>query len=105
MIISVKGGATGPAHVRDLIGTVESQGGAIGVLVTIGKPTKAMVDAAAEAGVFMPIAGDKSYPKIQLITAGDIVHGKGVNMPPRGGLPQYQPAPRARRGRQTALDV
>ena len=105
VIVSVKGGATGPAHVRDLIGTVESQGGAIGVLVTVHQPTKAMVEAAAEAGVFTPIAGNKSYPKIQLITAGDIVHGKGVNMPPRGGLPQYQPAPRARRGRQTALDV
>ncbi|MCH7594407.1 MAG: restriction endonuclease [Chloroflexi bacterium] len=105
VIVSVKGGATGPAHVRDLIGTVESQGGAIGVLVTVHQPTKAMVEAAAEAGVFMPIAGDKSYPKIQLITAGDIVHGKTINMPSRGGLPQYQPAPRARRGRQTALDV
>ncbi|MCH8818611.1 MAG: restriction endonuclease, partial [Chloroflexi bacterium] len=105
VIVSVKGGATGPAHVRDLIGTVESQGGAIGVLVTVHQPTKAMVEAAAEAGVFTPIAGNKSYPKIQLITAGDIVHGKTINMPPRRGLTQYQPAPRAKRGRQTALDV
>ena len=103
VIISVKGGTTGPAHVRDLIGTVDSQKAAIGVLVTASQPTSAMVQAAAEAGVFKPIAGEKSYPRIQIITAGDIVHGKRIGMPPRGGLPQYQAAPRARRGRQARL--
>jgi len=105
VVISVKGGATGPAHVRDLIGTVDSQSAAIGVLVTARQPTKAMLDAAAEAGVFMPIAGGKSYPRIQLMTAGDIVHGKTIDMPSRGGLPQYAPAPRAKRGRQGELGV
>ncbi len=46
----------------------------------------------------------ESFLAAQLaITAGDIVHGKRIDMPPRGGLPQYQAAPRAKRGWQARL--
>lgn len=105
VIISVKGGSTGPNDVRDLIGTVENEGAAMGVLVTVGKPTKAMTDAAASAGVFRSNYDTKGYAKIQIITAGEIVHGKGINMPPRAGTTQYAPAPRAKRGSQPRMPM
>ena len=52
VIISVKGGGTGPAHVRDLIGTVQNEKAALGVLVTVRPPTKAMEQASASAGAY-----------------------------------------------------
>jgi site-specific DNA-methyltransferase (adenine-specific) len=103
VIISVKGGQTGPAHVRDLRGVVERESAAIGVLVTVRPPTSEMLNESAEAGVYTSPWTGKSYPKIQILTAGEIVHGKRIDMPPRRGLRQYQPAPRARRGEQSML--
>ncbi|MCH7982809.1 MAG: restriction endonuclease [Chloroflexi bacterium] len=105
VIISVKGGNTGPSHVRDLIGTVKNESAAIGVLVTIKEPTRGMIDAAASAGVYQSNFTKKSYPKIQIITAGDIVHGKMVEMPPIESLSQYKAAPKAKRGTQSSWDI
>ena len=105
VIISVKGGNTGPSHVRDLIGTVKNESAAIGVLVTIKEPTRGTIDAAASAGVYQSNFTKKSYPKIQIITAGDIVHGKMVEMPPIESLSQYKAAPKAKRGTQSSWDI
>ena len=105
VIISVKGGNTGPSHVRDLIGTVKNESAAIGVLVTIKEPTRGMIDAAASAGVYQSNFTKKSYQKIQIITAGDIVHGKMVEMPPIESLSQYKAAPKAKRGTQSSWDI
>jgi site-specific DNA-methyltransferase (adenine-specific) len=103
VLISVKGGATGPHHVRELIGTVDREGAAIGVLVTARLPTPDMYRDAAEAGVYQSPSTGKSYPRIQIITAGEITQGKRIDMPPKRGLTQYQPAPRAKRGNQLMI--
>jgi site-specific DNA-methyltransferase (adenine-specific) len=103
VLISVKGGATGPHHVRELIGTVDREAAAIGVLVTARQPTSEMYREAADAGVYHSPSTGKSYPKIQIITAGEIIQGKRIDTPPKRGLTQYQPAPRARRGEQGVL--
>ncbi|MEX2376731.1 MAG: DNA methyltransferase [Dehalococcoidia bacterium] len=100
VVISVKGGGTGPNHVRDLVGTVEREKAAIGVLVTVAPPTKEMAREAAEAGLYVSTWDGSKYPKIQIITAGEIVHGKRIDMPSQRGLLQYQAAPRAKRGVQ-----
>ena len=103
VIISVKGGATGPADVRDLKGTVEREEAAIGVLVTAHAPTREMQREAASSGVYHSTWDGSTYPCIQIITAGEVVHGTRIAMPSQRGMPQYQPAPRARRGRQDRL--
>ncbi|MFD6830584.1 restriction endonuclease subunit M [Streptomyces sp. TSRI0384-2] len=89
VIVSVKGGATNPGHVRDLVGTVESQQAAMGVFICMKKPTKAMVDAANHSGVYTyPVNGQK-YPRVQLITVEDLLHGKRPNIP-TAMLPYFQ---------------
>lgn len=105
VIISVKGGGTSVRDVRDLVGTVQREQAAIGVLVTAHPPTRDMVNEAAAAGVYHSAWDDRAYPRIQILTAGQIVHGQGIDMPSRGGMRQYQQAPRARRGRQASLDL
>src|SRR5690606_7541973 len=69
VVVSVKGGKQlGPQMVRDLGGTVASQRAAGGVLITLEKPTKGMIDEANRSGIFHAERHGKSFPKIQIIT-------------------------------------
>ena len=95
VIISVKGGGTGVRDVRDLRGVVEREDAAIGVLVTARQPTRAMINEANAAGLYRSAWDDTTWPRIQLLTAGDIVRGTGIEMPSRRGMRQYPRAPRA----------
>ncbi|RCG19084.1 restriction endonuclease subunit M [Sphaerisporangium album] len=81
ILVSVKGGATNPGHVRDLVGTIQSQRAAMGVFVCMQKPTKAMIDAANHSGVYTyPVNGVK-YPVVQIITVEELIAGKRPSMP------------------------
>lgn len=105
VIVSVKAGNTGPAHVRELRGTVEREKAAIGVLITAHEPTREMKRDAAAAGVYEAPDGT-TYSRIQIITAAEIVHGRQIEMPSRGGLSDYAQAPRAKTPRnQARLDL
>ena len=92
VVISVKGGATGVRDVRDLRGVIEREDAAIGVLVTADTRTRAMEREAAAAGFYRSPWTGIAYPRIQLLTAGEIVHGARIEMPSRLSVPQYRPA-------------
>jgi DNA modification methylase len=99
-IVSVKGGKQpGPTAVRDLLGTVTSNQAEVGVLVTMGKPTREMEKEAARAGFYYSGLGHR-FPKIQLITVEGILD--------RGELPDL-PSPESwrprRRTRFTAMNT
>jgi DNA modification methylase len=81
-LVSVKGGRQiNPAFVRDLLGTVNTEKAEMGVLITLTKPTKGMIDAANHAGGYeWPING-QSYPKIQLATIDELLGGHRVTIP------------------------
>jgi len=96
VIISVKGGGTGPRDVRDLRGTIERENAPIGVLVTRDAPTKEMVRDAASAGVYTSPWDGKKFPRIQIITAGDIVHGRQIDMPSQRSTSDFTKARAAR---------
>jgi len=82
VILSVKAGKTGAAHVRDLIGVLEREKAAIGVLISMQEPTAPMKTEAATAGFFESATWNKKYPKVQLLTIADIMAGKQIEMPP-----------------------
>lgn len=89
VLVSVKGGATGPSHVRDLIGTVESNKAAMGVFITLRTPTPAMQEAANHSGIYAyPVNGQK-YPKVQIISVAELLSGVRPNVP-TSLLPYYQ---------------
>ncbi|QAY17729.1 DNA methylase [Streptomyces phage Asten] len=89
VLVSVKGGATNPGHVRDLVGTVESQRAAMGVFVCMNEPTKGMVEAANHSGAYNHPANGQRYPKVQIISVKDLINGKRPNMP-TALLPYFQ---------------
>lgn len=73
IIISVKSGRIVPAFVRELHGTVDREKAAMGILATLAEPSKAMQRDAASCGICKSLG--TVYPKIQIITAAQILTG------------------------------
>lgn len=89
VLVSVKGGATNPGHVRDLVGTVDSQRAAMGIFVSMIEPTRGMIEAANQSGFYNHPANGQRFPKVQLISVQDLLNDKKPNMP-TALLPYFQ---------------
>jgi len=98
IILSVKAGKTSSPHVRDLRGVVQREGAAIGVLITMQEPTSHMRQEAAEAGFYdSPWGG--SYPRLQILTVGQLLAGEGIRYPNVEGMDRtFKKAPRKAQG-------
>jgi DNA modification methylase len=98
-VVSVKGGRNvKPEFVRELLGTVAGTGGQVGVLIVRDKITPEMRRAAAGAGEYRSPNGH-AYPKIQRMTAHDVLADKIPDLPgqERQQRRQQQRAERRRR--------
>ncbi|MCX7045841.1 MAG: DNA methyltransferase [Candidatus Sumerlaeota bacterium] len=82
ILFSVKSGKSGPAHVRDLIGTVDTNGAQMGVLLLMHEATPAMRAAAATAGQYHSPGFHKDYPRLQILTVQELLTSAQVQMPP-----------------------
>lgn len=82
-IISVKSGNTSVAHVRDLVGTVQRERAAMGLLVTLHQPTGPMLNEAAGAGRYRPegLNTEKEFQRIQVVTIESLLDGPGPDLP------------------------
>jgi len=79
-IVSVKGGGNiTSGMVRDLKGTVERENAAIGLFLTLNKPTREMTKEAASSGFYE--TGGMKYSKIQILTVEDIFDGRRPQVP------------------------
>ncbi len=85
VLVQVKSGHVQSRDIRDLRGTVERESAAMGVFVTLEEPTKPMRDEATSAGFYHSPGWGQSYPKVQILTVNELLHGAGVKMPPRHG--------------------
>ncbi len=94
ILASVKGGATNPGHVRDLIGTIQSQRAAMGVFICMQHPSRGMIEAANHSGLYQHPRSGQSYPKVQIITVEDLLENRRPRLPPTQ-LPYFQAQRRA----------
>ncbi len=95
-IISVKSGQTKPADVQALAGVVDGdKAAAFGVFVCVEKPTRQMTEAALAAGSWVSTFDGKTYRRIQILSAQDLLDGKRVEMPPARTAVFAQPAKEA----------
>ncbi len=103
VVIQVKGGRVSSPQVRDLKGVVEREKAAMGLFITLEEPTREMRAEADSGGFYPSDLWQRDFPKIQLRTIGDLLAGRGFDLPPRP--PAYQPAERVRpaTGEQGAL--
>ncbi|MGA2620164.1 MAG: DNA methyltransferase [Thermoguttaceae bacterium] len=99
VVLSVKAGKLHAAYIRDLLGTVDTQKAAMGVLVSMDEPTKNMRSAAASAGFYESGWGAGSgtrHPRLQLLTVAELLDGRMIDMPPRQDVRTFKKAPRAK---------
>lgn len=93
-LVSVKGGsALNPGMVRDLVGTVQRESAEMGILITLGEPTRGMKDEADKAGNYDAELTGQTFPKIQIVTVTDLMAGKAPKMP-TAILPYLKAKPR-----------
>ena len=96
VVVQVKSGKVNAGQIRDLKGTVEREGAAIGVFITLEPPTQAMTREALAAGWYESRTWGAKYRRLQILTIGDLFAGAGVEMPPQHGT--HQRAVRWQRG-------
>lgn len=100
IILSVKAGKLHAPYVRDLRGVVERETAAIGVLLALDEPTKAMRTEAASAGFYTSPWGKHS--RIQILTIEDLLTGKTIDRPPAQASVTFKRAPKAKTAREKA---
>ncbi len=85
IIVQVKGGGVNRGDVATLVGDVENQKAAGGVLITLEKPSKQMRTEAADAGRYTSkLWHDKDYPRIQILTVEGLLNGtERIDAPPQ----------------------
>ena len=100
IIFSVKAGKLHAPYIRDLRGVLDREKAAIGVLITMEEPTKPMRVEAASAGFYESPwnpGNITKYPRIQIITVGELLDGKTIDTPPLKDVRTFKKAPRAKR--------
>ena len=80
IVLSVKAGNIGPDHVRELRGVIEREDAAIGALISLRQPTKAMRAEAASAGSYTSPWG--RHPRVQVLTVEELLAGTQLDAPP-----------------------
>jgi DNA modification methylase len=96
IILSVKAGHTSVAHLRDLRGVLEREKADIGVLIAMQEPTKPMRTEAAGAGYYVDPWSSERYPRLQILTVGDLLNGKSIDYPSYRENLTFKRAPKAR---------
>ncbi len=83
ILVQVKGGRqVGVAQIRDFCSVVDSNHAQMGVFITLAEPTKPMKSYAVSQGYYKPPIWDKQFPKIQIITIGDLLQNNKIERPP-----------------------
>lgn len=81
-LVQVKSGHVKSGDIRDLHGTVDREGAAMGVLVTLEKPSEEMEAEAVEGGFYHSPGWNQDYPKMQVLTIEGLLGGAELKMPP-----------------------
>jgi DNA modification methylase len=95
IVLSVKAGKTGSAHVDALRGVMDKAQAEIGVLITMQEPTKPMREAAASAGFYTSPGWNSKHPRLQILTIRELLEGKRVDYPPGAANVTLKKAPKS----------
>lgn len=82
ILVQVKSGKVSSRDIRDLVGTIDREKGAMGVFLTLDEPTREMKTEAISAGFYHSPGWQKDYPRIQIVTVSELFQGAKINMPP-----------------------
>jgi len=81
-LVQVKSGHVESSDIRDLRGTVDREQAAMGVFITLDPPSRDMQTEAVSAGYYHSPGWNRDYPKIQILTIGELLQEIEVKRPP-----------------------
>jgi site-specific DNA-methyltransferase (adenine-specific) len=85
-LVQVKSGSVSSRDVRDLRGTIERERAALGAFITLEPPTREMQLEATSAGFYRSPGWNRDYPRLQILTVGDLLQQRTrLEMPPITG--------------------
>ena len=96
IVLSVKSGRVSVSDVRDLRGVVERENAALGVLIALQEPTRAMRTEAASSGFYESPGWRQRYHRVQVLTVADLLGGERISYPPSRKNVTYKKAPKTR---------
>lgn len=83
LLVSVKGGKTViPAFVQELSGAMLQHKAQMGVLITMTKPTKGVMEAVNHGGSYTWPVTNATFPRLQLFTVEQLLRGERPKAPP-----------------------
>ena len=95
VVVQVKSGSVGVAQMRDLKGVVERENAAIGVFITLRRPTAPMTREALAAGFYAPEHyPDLRFPRLQIFTIEELLGGGAPQYPRVAPQATFRRAPR-----------
>jgi site-specific DNA-methyltransferase (adenine-specific) len=100
-LVQVKGGHVGRNQIGELRGTIEREGAAFGLFISLEPHTREMEREAGAGGIYHSPRWERDYPRIQLFTIEQLLHGAEVKMPPTKDT--FKKAPTAAQGEQMPL--
>jgi DNA modification methylase len=73
MLVQVKSGHVKSGDIRDFVGTLSREAAEMGVFLTLEEPSQPMKTEAASAGMYPSPWDGQSYPKVQILTLGELL--------------------------------
>lgn len=106
IIVQVKGGENvGVSEIRDLVGAITRENAAMGIYITLHKPTREMEKEVKALDPYVMRAWGSKYPKIQIITIEELLQGKQPDMPQTASaFQEAMLAKRITKGKNMTLD-
>jgi site-specific DNA-methyltransferase (adenine-specific) len=105
ILVQVKSGHVNRGDIGQLRGTIEREGAALGVFITLEEPSRPMLTEAASAGYYRSPGWGRDYPRIQILTIAELLHGADVKMPPAHGTFKQAQRVQIAEGQQLGFDV
>jgi site-specific DNA-methyltransferase (adenine-specific) len=85
-LVQVKSGGVSPRDVRDLRGVIERERAALGAFITLEEPSREMLLEATSAGFYRSPGWNRDYPRLQILTVGDLLRREArLEIPPIHG--------------------
>ena len=97
-LVQVKSDRVSSPLIRDLKGAVDREKAALGLFITLEKPTREMRTEALSAGFYRSEVWQRDYPKIQIRTIEELLNGRTFEIPAHPST--YQAAQRIRRAEE-----
>lgn len=95
ILVHVAGKSLIPSMIQDLLKAVDDDGAAIGLLISLHKPTLGLITESVHAGSYESELWKKKFLKIQIRTVQELLDGKSFDIPQTYSL--LKKAPRTKK--------